>query len=309
MPGDPRYYPNTNLPSPNSPIGGALKGGADFIRGLDPEVLGRRAAEWTKDQLHEGMIDPDSIDTTMPPLPRPPTGRLFSQSGGGQLPSQQSINVPIAPSGQVNTKPMYGEYGSGKDVGTASYNGPKLNTEAALSGLKNSNSTANFSDAPSGPSNEELYRHAFGDPSSMAPGAPQMAQGQLKGRMADEDWNTLLQQKQQEAILGGLTSLHPAIQASEEQKAQRISYPAQYNAQADNERARLDYNAKLQAAELGVEGDAVTSNKYVMAEAMKNLGTAKDPANLRLFGTQERADSVARYWESILDGLRGAGGQ
>lgn len=286
------------------------------------KAFGQNLPEQIKSGLNSaytwGMTAPENrnpIDTTMPSPPPPPPaynmlaqGNPYQSVGGRSLPSPESIDVPTAPPpDQVNMKPFLP---GGKNIGTISYTGPRLNTEAALSGLKGANSTANMTGRGDlGPSTEELYRHAFGDPESMAPGAGEMAGEQLRGRISAESWNRLQSQKQLETIMAGLTSQHPYVKAKGEQEADWASYPAQQAAQGLERQAQIGANARLQEADLDAQtADAVSLNKLreisasIGIEGMKSLLSAiMDPRNIENLGGLEGQQQALENAKTIIN--------
>lgn len=121
--------------------------------------------------------------------------------------------------------------------GTASYGGPKLNTEPALAGLKAANAgavpprstafgqgfggSAYDTGIATSPSRTDLYKMSFRDPTTGAPGANEYWGSELKEQIGDEDFQTALAQHAQEAVQAGQTQQHPAIQSTLQQAAER----------------------------------------------------------------------------------------
>ena len=94
---------------------------------------------------------------------------------------------------------------------------------------------------------EELYRQSFGDPNSMAPGAPQLAQQQLHNRLGDEDFNDTMMREQYKAIMNAIASGHSAIQGLAEAGARRQAMPAMITGQArlQGEREKIASQERL----------------------------------------------------------------
>ena len=308
MPGDPRYYPHTWAPTPKSPIGRVLQGGADTIRSVDKTIQGLPGAAMagleslvidpsspripTRPQgipqmqagLGGGMsqVDDEIVMPDLPPPPSPPTPRR-GQADIFLPPAQSPLPVPPPfpqPGSGMREGQMFvpNAYDPSKEtLATANYTGPRLDTEEALAGLKSSGSMQNFSDEPDWtPDTEELYRHAFADPETMAPGAPQMASNTLKGRLGDEAYGQAQDRAQQKMAMDAITRLHPAVQAEQEAEALRKTYPQQAQAQGLTGQGEWDYRARKAAAEATAGGNIaerdLTSNRAMMESVIKEIG-------------------------------------
>lgn len=166
-------------------------------------------------------------DINLPPEPPreaefslPPTPDIYP--AGPRAPRPPSLEeMREAPYGQVATTPSYP---GGSDLGTAIYEGPRLNTEESLAGLRSAQPQFPRSFEPS---TEELYRHVGLPSETVAPGSQAQMGAMLQGRIGDEAYGDLQQRKQLEMIQASLASLHPGVQRAAELEAQRRALPAE----------------------------------------------------------------------------------
>lgn len=124
-------------------------------------------------------------------------------------------------------------------TGHASYNGPQLNNEGALAGLKNTQMQRETESQANYIPSEELWKQGFRNPEQMAPGAGQWAGHELQERLGDQDFEKGLQQKSRSDIASAETSLNPIVQAGANAQAQRAALPSRLNADAAVEVAKL----------------------------------------------------------------------
>ena len=159
--------------------------------------------------------------------------------------------------------------------GTASYSGPQLNTESALAGLKGAQSQFQRPYRPT----EELYRQAFAPAETVAPGASEYAQSQLKERTGSEEFERLLGMKQRETVEGAETAMHPAVLAQSEMASRQKAYPYQAQAAGMIESADIKAEADLQKAILDAREGNLDSLRQLLgplANAFADIVTGPD---------------------------------
>lgn len=229
-------------------------------------------------------------------MPQPHKAPLNGLPVGAQpqLPVPTSPEQHQMPSGYVQEPAAYDH--ETQTPGYAHYDGPKLNTEAALAGLKSH-------EDPPAPyiSTEELYKHAFGDPHSMAAGAPQMAGDELKDRTTAEDFNTAMARKQQETVQGAMTGMHPAVQEGKEADAIRAAYPAQAQGQGAMQAAQIGGQSRVMASINDLQGRQASRDGQGASAVMRGLMDALQPRAGE--GDQEKQQRV-HYWLTLLDQMQ-----
>lgn len=239
-----------------------------------------------------GLQEPDQIngvavdnDPSMAPSPPGMPNVMPQQAGIGN--AQPYMDDPQS----VSLEP-------GIDLGhqdIASYDGPQLNTEAALAGLKahqtgNLNLSGGHGDfqggAPAegnpfmanGPvsapnqqdpfSESEMYRLASRDPESVAPGANKYWQsriGNLLKQTGRGDDEIAAQMARLDETNTAIQRRHPAFQANLEDAAQRIALPARAQAAGAIGAAQIDSEATAgkTAMETGQKADSDTQATLV----------------------------------------------
>ena len=234
------------------------------------------------------------------------------ESGAGLLsqdrpkPSRGDINLPPEdepwmqnPESTVSV-PTLPDLAGKQQPYIASYAGPRMNTEAALAGLKRLESTANMSNSGQpykGPSNEELARHAFGDPNSMAPGAPMLAKEELQSRLGASDYAEAESRAQAKMANDAIAGLHPAVQAGAEAEAVRKAYPAQAQAEGMSNQAIMDYRGRKAAAEAGANAEGFKTNATILnsaIDAKTKLDTLTELTPDQLI-QRDSLDKIIRY--------------
>lgn len=170
----------------------------------------------------------------------------------------------------------------------------QLNTESALSGLKNASMQRTMPRIPS----SELYKQAaarpqtigYGDDAyqidTVAPGAREWAAGELGQRNELDDFQRLLGQKQQETVTGSQTALHPAVRAAEGERAERAALPAQITGRSNALASWLGLQGRQATADATVEASRSRRDQGAMqavTRAIQELAQApavvEDPAD------------------------------
>lgn len=148
------------------------------------------------------------------------------------------------------------------------YDGPQLNTEAALSGLK-----ANQETDASPFSEQELFRLAHRE-GGVAPGSNQMWGGRLKEQ---QDRSAMMQGVENDAIKGirgAIGTLHPAVQQAAELQTRRQSRPAMVTAQGQLASAQAAADAREYAADVGqteAEDTATMGHMTAIVNGIQNI--------------------------------------
>lgn len=285
-------FPKMKAPVPPPPIDPG-----DHLPSLATEVQAAPISDGGK-----WWLTPEESASPQPPqlprLPGPPAG--FRPT---PLPVPPSIENPPPWAGYDPTTAVAGPdydptavevdsaYG-GKTTGHMAYGGPQLNNEGALDGLRRA---AGQFQTPM-ISSEELQKQAARDPRTVAPGANQWAAGEIADRKGNEEFAALLGRNQQETASKAIAGQHPAVQAGEEQRARRASYPAQASAGATALAARLGLqgdtikaNASVESARAGRDARALDAIQRTIQELEKNSGYQETPGD-RTSRLQEIAD-------------------
>jgi len=220
-------------------------------------------------------------------LPPPPAPRAYTPLASDEAERAQAVGPQpvVYPSG----------FGGTESPGSMSVSGGgTLNnrTERALSGLK----MASMGPERFMPTTPELYRLASRDPGDVAPGSNEYWGDMLKMNLGEQEWNTQQARKPQEAIRGGLTALHPAIQGAAEAEAVRRAYPAQATGQAEVGAQRLIAQARRIAAELGVKEQEMRTDAQLGEAALRGRQAAESMA--------KPDPEVIAKWDEIIRAVR-----
>ena len=219
--------------------------------------------------------------------------------------------VPKAPSGDLselvprpaNLQDVTSAYNPAKQVtGSIEYSGPQLNTERALSGLREAQ--GQFGGGFRRPT-EELYKQSFAAPETVAPGAREMARAELEPRVGAEEFARLLGQKQQETIQTAQTGLHPAVQAQQEAAAQRATYPARAAGQASTlagmfglQREQARGQAAVEAARARRDAQAGQAVTRAMSELAVGPQDESDEDRALRMNLMQRLDAMEKALRS-----------
>ena len=130
---------------------------------------------------------------------------------------------------------------------------------------------------------EELYKQAFRpnqvigegreayEIPTMAPGAGQFAQAELKGRVGAEDFARLLGQKEQETVRDAEAQLAPPVQEAAECAAQRATYPARVQGEAMGLQAMFGLQGREATAAGTVESRRATRDSAALNYLQRSL--------------------------------------
>jgi hypothetical protein len=287
-------------------LGGLAAGGNWLV--TDPATVSGQAST---------PVASEDLPRYMPPAPDITPKRTFP-SGPTAAEAQQVMDMPApgtAPSAVQGAEPVRG---------MASYSGPRLNTTEALSGLQAAGGSSSYTpgggevpgsrrtiEGPSGgfgvPTTladvqggygnlEEVMRLANAAPGTTAPGAEGYWQRELSEQLEPEDYNRLLERKQQESILGGLTAQHPAIYGAAEAEARRRAMP-----QAAYGEAQFQGQVAGAQSRLGVEGSrAAQAEKSSKIAYAGQLATALSRLMSSAQGATDEGQAVAAQLQGLL---------
>lgn len=262
----------TPLVPPNSPAGRALHGLAYPI--LEPVRQATKIPEYARAAGHWAVTDPATEPQEDISMPTPPPAPGMFQPYPAPPPKHPD---PVGMLSKTTLPDITGE----QRPFEASYdkvNHP-LNTESALSGLKEAQSGANFSNndtfgehgLPTWETEEELRTHAYGDPNAMAPGASQRAGGILDERAGNHAYAQSQERAQTKMAMDAIAGLHPAVQQEAEEKAVRGTYPGQVAAQGAQDAAELNRRGDVGVAEANAGADNSKSSRDMMTEVIKQI--------------------------------------
>ena len=158
--------------------------------------------------------------------------------------------------------------GQGINAG-GGWKGPQLNTEAALTGLRNASTQFQ---GPPRRSTEELYKQAFRPAEQMAPGAGEFARDTLQDRTGADDFARLLGQKEQETVRMSQAHLHPAVQATQEQEARRGAYPAEAQGRSNALSGMFGLQREQARGQATVEAARSRRDQAVQSMLIRELG-------------------------------------
>jgi hypothetical protein len=119
---------------------------------------------------------------------------------------------------------------------------------------------------------EEVMRLANADPGTTAPGASDYWQGELQDRLEPQEYNKLLARKQQETIMAGLTSAHPAVLAQSEREAGYTAAPAMANMQGQRDVASINAHARMVAAQITAAAGSQSHYATIAAGLLRSIG-------------------------------------
>lgn len=243
------------------------------------------------------------------------------------LPGLASPSAPAAPP-LARRDPTEFELPSGLDpskmvTGHASYNGPPMDNEAALSGLRGAFKSDDqpsfggdvvYSPHGGGPDQryhvgekEALYKQAAlglqtDNPNSpnyqsVAPGAGQYAADTLKSRLHDEDFFKDIDQGIQGNIMKAGGELNPTVQAGANAAAQRAALPAKVNA-----------DAAVRVAELRNQDPYYTEMANTLRAQREGGGTGDLKSVSRSGFTLQSNPNLAPYFSAITQAQKVSGG-
>jgi hypothetical protein len=146
---------------------------------------------------------------------------------------------------------------------------------------------------------EEVMRLANADEGTTAPGSQGYWGQEYKDRMGADEYQKLQAQKQQEAILEGLTAAHPAVSGAVNAAAQRSAIPAMANAQSQLSSAQITANARMMAAQITAAAGANSHLSTIAAGILRSIGqiagsaqSQTDVGKQQLASLQDQLDTL-----------------
>lgn len=210
-----------------------------------------------------------------PMRPRLPQGGQF------QPPPPPDVDIP-EPEGYAEVPNAYDPLD--QVAGYASYDGPELNTEGALAGLRAAQSRQNVGQNQLPTS--ELFRLSH-RPSGQIPGTPYgtyVAPGSneyfshmLNDRLGDQAFSKELDRNRQGTIEGAITQHHPAVQEALEAEAERRALPAIESGRAAIDAATIGAQGRYATAGATMAGRQATAQGTQSAAVIRALGGLMQP--------------------------------
>lgn len=294
----PDYFSHPPLPTGRDEregwFGRTQRPGGDI--NLPAPTLGGGGASWSDDDVPAVMpkvASPNLAGALSKPPVTPPPSKPNEYTMRGISPDVMTTGTMIYSSDPVDAKIRH-------------QNGPRLNTEEALAGLKahDFNSMSRMNSAPSGDPHipgmnyimsqpddshtlEGMFRLANRDPSTVAPGANQFWNYNLHQQIDPAQKLTDARLQNQIDVEQAHNNLNPAIQQGAENDALRKGYPAQYQAQgvigAADKAGFWELEKQKLIEALGSEQSANLVLQAMMGLRTKTMGIqGRDPQDMDL---------------------------